>query len=120
MLVEGSRILRVRPSGIPEEMKQARRWVCWTAVPKTRKDGTVQLTKEPRRADQPARKTSSTDLSTWAEIDAAMAAVLESRVASTANRSPYMQRRYGASTHYPSRQTTSLSVASGAVVRRAL
>ena len=120
MLVEGSRILRVRPSGIPAEMKQARRWVCWTAVPKTRKDGTVQFTKEPRRADEPSRKASSTDASTWSEFDTAMAAVLESRVAGTANRSPYMQRRYGASTHNPSRQTTSLSVASGAVVRGAL
>jgi len=120
MITEETRILQARASGIPEEMKHARRWVCWAAVPKTRRDGTVQLTKEPRRADQPSRKASSTDSSTWAEFDAAMAAVQESRVAGTANRSPYMQRRCGPSSHNPSRQTTSLSVAGGAVVRGAL
>ena len=79
MLAEGSRILRVRSSGIPEEMKQAQRWVCWAAVPKTRKDGTVQLTKEPRRADEPSRKASSTDPSTWSDFTTAMAAVQDGK-----------------------------------------
>ena len=75
MITEETRILQARASGIPAEMKQARRWVCWAAVPKPRKDGTVQLTKEPRRADQPSRKASSTDPSTWSDFDTALAAV---------------------------------------------
>lgn len=119
MITEETRILRAKASGIPEEMKQARRWVFWAAVPKTRKDGTVQFTKEPRQASQPARKASSTDSSAWS-FATAMAAVQDGRVAGAANRSPYVQRRYGASSHNPSRQPTSLSVASGAAVRGAL
>ena len=120
MITEETRILRAKASGIPEEMKQARRWVCWAAVPKTRKDGTVQFTKEPRRASQPARKASSTDSSAWSDFDTALAAVQDGRVAGAANRSPCMQRRYGPRSHKPSRQTTSSSVANGAVVRGAL
>jgi len=115
MLVEGSRILRVRPSGIPAEMKQARRWVCWAAVPKTRRDGTLQFTKVPRRADQPSREASSTDPSNWSDFDTALAAVQDGRVAG-----PYTQRRHGPSSHNASRHTSSLSVADGATVREAI
>ena len=79
MITEETRILQARAGGIPEEMKQARRWVCWAAVPKTRRDGTVQFTKEPRRADEPSRKASSTDPSTWSDFTTAMAAVQDGK-----------------------------------------
>ena len=54
------------------------------------------------------------------KLPATLAAVQDGRVAGAANRSPCMQRRYGPRSHKPSRQTTSSSVANGAVVRGAL
>jgi putative DNA primase/helicase len=74
MLTDEKKILRVKAGLIPEEMKQAPRWVCWAAVEKVRNDGTRHFTKEPRQARDPSRKASSTNPATWSDFQAAMAA----------------------------------------------
>jgi putative DNA primase/helicase len=75
MLRDLSQVADVNPDGIPEAMKAARRWFAWAAVPKTRRDGTVEYTKEPRRADNPSRRASSTNASTWSDFETAMQAL---------------------------------------------
>lgn len=77
MLTNIEQLLRPNPAGIPEEMKAANRWLGFKAVPKTKRDGTVELTKEPRQGAHPNRKASSTNPATWCDFEAALAAVQE-------------------------------------------
>jgi hypothetical protein len=74
MLTVGQTIIGVDATSIPQSLIEQRRWVCWAAVPKQRNDGTEEFTKVPRRPDQPRVAASSTDASTWATFDEALAA----------------------------------------------
>jgi putative DNA primase/helicase len=65
MLTTETHILPLAPAGIPPSLTEQDRWVCWQAVPKQRNDGTIELTKQPRRPDQPLAPASSTDAITW-------------------------------------------------------
>ena len=49
MLTNIEQLLRPNPAGIPEEMKTVTRWLGFKIVPKTKRDGTTELTKEPRQ-----------------------------------------------------------------------
>lgn len=75
MLTDVSRILQVRPDPIPREMKETARWVCWVAVPKLRRDGSTEYTKEPRQPRSPKRKASSTNAGTWSDFETAVGVV---------------------------------------------
>ena len=75
MLTNIEQLLRPNPAGIPEEMKRANRWLVFKGVPKTKRDGTVELTKEPRQGANPSRKGSSTNSATWCDFETALAAV---------------------------------------------
>lgn len=77
MLTNIEQLLRPNPAGIPEEMKAANRWLVFKAVPKTKRDGTTELTKEPRQGAHPNRKASSTNPATWFDFETALAAVQE-------------------------------------------
>jgi len=80
MLGDLSRIRQVNPDGIPEAMKAERRWVCWAAVEKRRRDGSVEYTKEPRQAAKSTAKASSTRSSTWSDFTTAMEMLRTGRV----------------------------------------
>jgi putative DNA primase/helicase len=80
MLRDLSTVGAVNPDGIPQEMKAVRRWVTWVGVQKRRQDGSVEYTKEPRRADNPAARASSTRETTWADFETAMDAVRRQQV----------------------------------------
>ena len=69
MLTNINQLLRPHPAGIPAEMKSANRWLVFKAVPKTKRDGTVELTKEPRQGAHPSRKASSTNPATWCDFE---------------------------------------------------
>ena len=75
MLTDSKTISPVREALIPAEMKAADRWVVWLAVEKQRRDGGIQLTKEPRQAINVNLKASSTNAATWSDFQTAMAAV---------------------------------------------
>lgn len=77
MLTNINQLLRPNPAGIPAEMKSANRWLGFKAVPKTKRDGTTELTKEPRQGARPNRKASSTNPATWCDFETALAAVQE-------------------------------------------
>jgi putative DNA primase/helicase len=76
MITDVRQISRVNPEGIPQAMKEVRRWCCWAAVPKQKADGTVEYTKEPRRGHAPDKRASSTDATTWCDFETAYAHVL--------------------------------------------
>ena len=75
MLTNISQLLRPQPANIPEEMKAANRWLGFKLVPKTKRDGTTEFTKEPRQGAHPNRKASSTNPATWCDFETAIAAV---------------------------------------------
>jgi putative DNA primase/helicase len=77
MLTNIEQLLRPNPAGIPEEMKAANRWLVFKGMPKTKRDGTTELTKEPRQGARPDRKASSTNPATWCDFETALAAVQE-------------------------------------------
>lgn len=79
MITEPASILKVQEANIPQAMKNARRWVCWQAIRKQRRDGAFEYTKEPRRGGDPTRRASSTDESTWCDFTLAYSSVLEGR-----------------------------------------
>jgi putative DNA primase/helicase len=76
MLTNIEQLLRPNPAGIPEEMKTVTRWLGFKIVPKTKRDGTTELTKEPRQGARPDRKASSTNPATWCDFETAYNAVL--------------------------------------------
>jgi putative DNA primase/helicase len=76
MLTNIEQLLRPNPAGIPGAMKTVNRWLCFKVVPKTKRDGTVELTKEPRQGAHPDRKASSTNPATWCDFETAYNAVL--------------------------------------------
>ena len=76
MLTDVSQLLQPNPAGIPAEMKAATRWLNFKVVPKTKRDGTVEFTKEPRQGAHPGRKASSTNPATWCDFETAYNAVL--------------------------------------------
>jgi putative DNA primase/helicase len=80
MLRDLSTVGAVNPDGIPQAMKAVRRWVTWVGVQKRRQDGSVEYTKEPRQARNPALKASSTRESTWADFETAMNALRTQQV----------------------------------------
>jgi putative DNA primase/helicase len=80
MLTNIEQLLRPNPAGIPGEMKAANRWFAFKAVPKTKRDGTIELTKEPRQGARPDRKASSTNPATWCDFETAYNAVLAGQV----------------------------------------
>jgi putative DNA primase/helicase len=75
MITDVGQISGVNPAGIPQAMKNVRRWCCWAAVPKQKADGTVEYTKEPRRGHAPGKRASSTDAATWCDFETAYAHV---------------------------------------------
>jgi len=75
MINDKSQLLQPIPAAIPEEMKQACRWMAFVLVAKTKKDGTIEYTKEPRQGARPSRKASSTNPATWCDFETALAAV---------------------------------------------
>lgn len=77
MLTHINQLLRPNPAGIPAEMKSAKRWLGFKAVQRTKRDGTVEFTKEPRQGAHPNRKASSTNPTTWCDFETALAAVQE-------------------------------------------
>ena len=75
MLTDINNILRTNPAGIPDEMKQARRWMGFKLVPKTRRDSTTEYSKQPRQGASPRSNASSTNPETWCDFETALAAV---------------------------------------------
>lgn len=74
MLTSDSIILDVDANGIPASLAAQRRWVCWKGVPTTRKDGTVELSKQPRQPARPSVLASSTNETTWGTLAQALTA----------------------------------------------
>ena len=72
MLRDISQIIPVNEDGIPAAMKSEARWVVWVAVEQRRRDGTIEFSKEPRRAGDPGRRASSTDPATWSDFFTAL------------------------------------------------
>jgi putative DNA primase/helicase len=75
MITNRSQLVQPNPTAIPEEMKQECRWMAFVLVAKTKKDGTIEYTKEPRQGARPSRKASSTNPATWCDFETALAAV---------------------------------------------
>jgi putative DNA primase/helicase len=80
MLTDLSQLIQLIPKHIPDEMKQARRWMCFKLVPKTRRDGTTEFSKEPRQGENPSRKASSTNPNTWCDFETALATMQSGEV----------------------------------------
>jgi len=75
--------LEFNTQSIPQELRAAKAWVLWKEEPVLADDGKPEtdpdtgrpkMTKKPYRADDPSRLASTTDPSTWAYFDAAVAA----------------------------------------------
>ncbi len=79
MITANSDILAVIVGNIPAALRDAPRWVGWKGVPKPRKDGTTELTKEPRLIRSPRRNARTNHPKDWATFgDAAATAGVSS------------------------------------------
>jgi len=74
VLTIDSDILAVVPESIPASLKAKRRWVCWKGVEKARRDGTIELSKQPRQASRPSANAKTSDRATWGTFAQAVAA----------------------------------------------
>lgn len=80
MITNVSQLLKPAPAGIPDEMKITERWLGFKLMPKIRRDGTTEFTKEPRQGANPSRKASSTNPATWCDFETAYNAVLAGKL----------------------------------------